>query len=49
MNKKMSIIIPYHNEDINLLIPLFSSINTQIGINFDDIEIVMTNNCEEPK
>ena len=45
----MSIIIPYHNEDINLLVPLFSSINTQIEINFDDIEIIMTNNCEEPK
>lgn len=47
--KKLTIIIPYHNEDEILLKPLFSSLNEQLLINFNDIEIIMTNNCEIPK
>lgn len=47
--KKLSIIIPYHNEDEILLKPLFSSLNDQILIDFNDIEIIMSNNCETPK
>lgn len=47
-NKKLSIIIPYHNEEPSLLIPLFSSLNEQKNIDFNIIEIVMSNNCEQP-
>jgi glycosyltransferase involved in cell wall biosynthesis len=47
--KKLSIIIPYHNEDEDLLNPLFSSLNDQLLIDFNDVEIVMSNNCEYPK
>lgn len=47
--KKLSIIIPYHNEDEILLKPLFSSLNDQILIDFNDIEIIVSNNCETPK
>ena len=47
--KKLSIIIPYHNEDEILLRPLFSSLNDQVLIDFKDIEIIMSNNCETPK
>lgn len=47
--KQLSIVIPYHNEDEQLLQPLFSSLNSQIGIDFNDIEIIMSNNCETPK
>lgn len=48
-NKKLSIIIPYHNEDQSLLIPLFSSLNEQKYVDFNTIEIIMSNNCEQPK
>lgn len=47
--KKLSIIIPYHNEDEILLRPLFSSLNDQLLINFKEIEIIMSNNCNYPK
>lgn len=47
--KKLSIIIPYHNEDEILLKPLFSSLNDQVLIDFNDIEIIVSNNCETPK
>lgn len=46
---ELSIIIPYHNEDIELLKPLFSSINYQLHIDFNQIEIIVSNNCEQPK
>lgn len=48
-NKKLSIIITHHNEDDSLIIPLLQSINNQRGINFDDIEIIISNNCDTPK
>ena len=44
MNKYMSIIIPYHNEDKELFRPLLSSLDTQIGIDFNEIEVIITNN-----
>ena len=43
---KLSIIVPYHNEDDSVIFPLFNSLNNQIDINFDDIEIIVSNNCE---
>lgn len=49
MNKKLSIIIPYHNETEETLYSLFSSLNAQLYVEWNDIEIVMTNNCEEPR
>ena len=45
---KLSIIVPYHNEDDSIIFPLFNSLNNQIDINFDDIEIIVSNNCEIP-
>lgn len=41
---KLSIVIPYHNED-HFCGPLLHSIDGQIGINFDDIEIIISNDC----
>lgn len=49
MNKKLSIIIPYHNEEEPILVSLFSSLNTQQFVNWEDVEIIMTNNCEVPR
>lgn len=47
MNKKiLSILIPYHNEDENLFRPLLSSLNNQLDIDFNDIEIIISNNIE---
>ncbi len=45
---KLSIIVPYHNEADEVIFPLFNSINNQIDINFNDIEIIVSNNCETP-
>lgn len=44
MNKFLSIIIPYHNENEDLFRPLLSSLNSQLGIDFNQIEIIITNN-----
>ena len=41
-NKKLSIIITHHNEDDSLIVPLLQSINNQRGINFDNIEIIIS-------
>lgn len=46
--KKLSIVIPYHNEAESLIEPLFKSINNQINIDFNDIEILVCNNCDIP-
>ena len=46
-NKILSILIPYHNENENLFRPLLSSLNDQIGIDFNDIEIIISNNVEK--
>ena len=45
---KLSIIIPYHNESNELIFPLYQSLNYQMGINWDDIEIIVSNNCDIP-
>ena len=43
---KLSIIIPYHNE--NLLRDTLYCLNLQQVVNFNDIEILIINNCYEP-
>ena len=47
--KTLSIIIPYHNEDLSILNYPMSSLNTQVGVDWNDIEIIISNNCEKPK
>lgn len=43
MSKKLSIIIPHYEETEMEIFPLLSSINIQVGINFDDIEVIISN------
>lgn len=43
MSKKLSIIIPRFNETEYELFPLLSSINIQVGIDFNQIEIIISN------
>ena len=46
---KISIIIPYHNESEDVIKPLLKSINEQKkNIDFNDIEILFINNCDNP-
>ena len=45
---KLSIIVPYHNEGDSTIFPLFNSINNQTNINFNNIEIIVSNNCDLP-
>ena len=45
---KLSIIVPYHNEDDSIIFPLFNSLNNQIDINFDDIKYTYTSQAIEP-
>ena len=43
----ISIVIPTHNESLEIFKPLLNSINTQIGINFSqDIEILICSDAE---
>lgn len=46
---KLSIIIPYHNEDVSLITDLLSSLNMQVKVDWSKIEIIISNNCNEPK
>lgn len=41
--KFLSIIIPRYNETEKEIFPLLSSISTQVGVNFSDIEIIISN------
>ncbi len=45
---KLSIIIPYHNEPEQTIYPIFNSIDQQQGIDFETIEIILCNNCDNP-
>ena len=45
---KLSIIIPYHNEPEQTIYPLFNTIDQQQEIDFETIEIILCNNCENP-
>lgn len=47
--KKLSIIIPYHNEDESLITPLYRSLEEQVLVDWNEVEIIVSNNCEEPK
>ena len=41
MSKKLSIIITHHNESEHIIAPLLTSINNQVGVDFNDIEIII--------
>ena len=43
MRKFLSIIIPRYKETEQDIFPLLSSINNQVGIDFDDIEVIIAN------
>lgn len=43
MSKFLSIIIPRYTETEREIFPLLSSINTQVGIDFSDIEVIISN------
>lgn len=43
MSKKLSIVIPRYRETELELFPLLSSINIQVGIDFNDIEVIISN------
>lgn len=45
---KLSIIIPYHNEPFETVYPLFECLNNQTGVDFNDMEILFSNNCTDP-
>lgn len=41
--KFLSVIVPRFKESEELMLPLLSSINNQVGINFDEIEVIVVN------
>lgn len=43
--KKLDIIIPYYNEDIETIEPLLTSINNQVGCTNSDFQLVLINDC----
>ena len=43
----ISIIIPHHNEDKEVIRPLMNSINSQIGIDFNKIELLLCSDVDE--
>lgn len=45
--KKLSIIIPQYNEDEKTVRRLLNSIDLQVGIDFDEIEVIIVNDCNE--
>lgn len=47
--KKLSIIIPYHNETETRISPMFRSMEEQKDIDWETIEIVVSNDHKEPK
>lgn len=47
--KKLSIIIPYHNEPEVRIALMFRSLNEQDGVDWNDIEIIVTNDHVSPK
>lgn len=48
MRKFLSIIIPRYKETEKDIFPLLSSINNQVGIDFDDIEVIIANDGGGP-
>lgn len=47
--KKLSIIIPYHNENEIRITPMFRSIEEQKDIDWETIEIIVSNDHKDPK
>ena len=47
--KKLSIIIPYHNEDEEKITPMFSSLDAQFNVDWDRVEILFSNDHNSPK
>lgn len=45
--KKISIIIPHYKEDEGKIVSILEMINNQIGINFMDIEVIVSSDGEE--
>lgn len=45
----ISIIVPHHKESIDKMMPLLCSLNGQVGINFQDMELLVVNDNEECK
>lgn len=44
---KLSIIIPQYQEPENVVFPLLASIDNQAGIDFNDIEVLVLNDCSD--
>lgn len=44
----LSIVVPYHNEPYDKYENLFLSLRSQYNIDYDSIEIIISNNCDEP-
>lgn len=49
MKKFLSVIIPRYKESEKQIFPLLSSINCQVGIDFDDIDVIIVNDGKESK
>lgn len=47
--KKLSIIIPYHNEDEEKITPMFSSLDAQFNVDWSSVEILISNDHNSPK
>lgn len=44
---ELSVIIPYHFETINEVDKLLTSLNSQVGVDFQNIEIILSNDLED--
>lgn len=45
----LSIIIPYHNESFEKTHKLLFMLDSQVNCTYETVEIIISNNCEEPK
>lgn len=43
----ISVIIPHHQESIEFMTPLLSSLDTQIGINYNEVEFIIVNDDKD--
>lgn len=43
----ISVIIPHHKETLNFMTPLLSTLDTQIGIDYNDVEFIIVNDDKE--
>lgn len=49
MSKKLSIIVLYYNEPLNLVTPMLDCLEGQLGIDWDDIEIIFSSSSVDVK